>query len=100
MISHTDLKPVIEIGGQFASGTYRFPRKAYRGELRTDGPNGGNRIANIYLLDQKIYVAEPREFGGGEIERMLPGTFEPNQFEYAGGYNVSSTHRVDFWRFK
>src|SRR5690242_12044692 len=95
-----DLKDVSELEGRFTSGTYRFPKSAYRGELRTHGPQGGQHIANIYCLDHEVFIATPREYGTGEIVKMLPGSFSPKQFERCGGYNVSSTRRVDFWRFK
>ncbi len=100
------MKPLHELTAadleDFPCGThpYRFPRNAYKGELRTHGPHGGNRIANIYCLNHEVFIAEPKEYGTGEIKKMLPGSFHPKQFERCGGYNVSATRRVDFWRFK
>lgn len=75
----------------------RFPRNAYRGELRT---STGSRVANIYVVNHRVFIADPREYGDGEIDLMVPGSFDPKDFERAGGYNVSATRRVDFWRFK
>lgn len=97
-ITSENLRDVRELEGQFSSGTFRFPRNAYRGELRTR--ETGERVANIYCYNHEVFIAEPKEFGRGEIVKMVPGTFNPKQFERAGGYNVSATRRVEFWQFK
>jgi hypothetical protein len=98
--SKEDLKKVEDIGGKYASGLFKFPRNSYRGELRTHGVNGGQYIARVYVVDHKVFIANPREFGNGEIVEMISGEFSPSEFERCGGYNVSATRRVNFWRFK
>ncbi len=75
----------------------KFPRSSYRGELRDDN---GDYIGNIYLVDGRAHVGEPKSFGRGEVDNMLPGTFDPKQFERAGGLNVTGGQRVKFWKFK
>ena len=74
-----------------------FPRGAFRGELK-DASN--NFVGNVYLVEGRVQIGLPREFGRGEITKLLPGSFDPKDFEKAGGLQVSAARRVQFYRFK
>ena len=76
----------------------RPPKGSYRGELVTS--TGRGFIGNVYVIDGRVMIARPREYGHGEIAHRLPGTFAPSDFERAGGLNVSAARYVKFWRFK
>ena len=74
-----------------------FPRGSFRGELKDAS---GNFVGNVYLADGRVQIGLPREYGRGEIVKMLPGSFDPKDFEKAGGLQVSASRRVQFYRFK
>jgi hypothetical protein len=75
----------------------RFPKGAYKGELRD---SSGNLVGNVYLQEGRVYVGDPKEYGRGEVVKMLPGSFDPKEFTKAGGVQISSSQRVQYWKFK
>lgn len=75
----------------------RFPRSSYRGELHDAN---GSHIGNVYVISGEVYIGEPKPFGRGEVNKMLPGTFAPKAFKRDGGITVTGGYRVKFWRFK
>lgn len=74
-----------------------FPRNAYRGEFRNAN---GEHVCNLYVVNHRVYLAESREYGHGEIAAMIPGNFDPKDFERAGGLQVYSTQYIKFWQFR
>ena len=89
-LTHKDLVSVTE--------RKPFPRGCFRGELRDAQ---GGRIANIYVYDREVYIADPKEYGRGEIVKVLLGNpFSTKSFEKDGGIQLSASQRLQYWKFK
>lgn len=99
MSNESQYPNIAEITGDslIAVNDPRMPSGSFKGELRTAK---GEFIAYIYVVNHRVIIAMPREFGHGEIAKRLLGDFDPKQFERAGGCQYSSTQYVKFWQFK